>query len=142
LAPIASGAIFLTGWFTGTTDLDPGTGTYSVSSNGGNDGFLAKLIEFDDTGINELARTGGSLGIYPNPANELVTIMCGSGLFGKRAVIELFDITGKRVQSELVPALGAMQPLRLSPDLKEGLYLLLVRVDGQAPKSARVVVRR
>jgi hypothetical protein len=142
VCPSGTGAIFLTGWFTGTTDLDPGTGTYSVSSNGGNDGFLAKLIEFDDTGINELARTGGSLGIYPNPANELVNIACGSGLFGERAVIDLFDATGKRVQGEQVNALGALQPFSLSGDLKEGLYLLMVRVEGQAPKSARVVVRR
>jgi hypothetical protein len=86
--------------------------------------------------------SGDDLRVYPNPSNDVVNIVCGAGLFGERAVIEVFDATGKRVHGELVNALGALQPVRIPAELKEGLYLLMVRVEGQAPRSARVVVRR
>lgn len=141
VCPSGTGAIYLTGWFTGTTDLDPGTGTLNVGSSGSNDGFLAKLTEYDDTGISE-GLPDAALPLFPNPAKDLVWIHCGTDLIGKRAIIEVFDATGNRVQSELVPALGALQPLRIHDELKEGLYLLMVHVDGQEPRSARVVVRR
>jgi hypothetical protein len=57
-------------------------------------------------------------------------------------VIEVFDATGSLVHAEQVSAFGALQPLDLSGDWKEGLYLVMVRVEGQAPKAARVVVKR
>lgn len=85
---------------------------------------------------------GDDLRVYPNPANDRVNIVCGAGLFGERAVIEVFDITGKRVYAEEVSHLQVLQPLELAADWKEGLYLVMVRAEGLAPKSARVVVRR
>lgn len=39
----ASGELLAGGFFTGTMDLDPGAGTYSVTSAGGNDLFILKL---------------------------------------------------------------------------------------------------
>jgi hypothetical protein len=92
--------------------------------------------------LDESADEGDDLRVYPNPANDLVNIVGDAGLFGERAVIEVFNATGKRVHGELVNALGALQPVRIPAELKEGLYLLMVRVEGQAPKSARVVVKR
>jgi hypothetical protein len=82
------------------------------------------------------------LRVYPNPANDLVNIVCGAGLFGERAVVEVFDVTGKLVYAEQVASLMALQPVGISAEMKEGLYLLMVRVEGQEPRSARVVVRR
>jgi hypothetical protein len=35
--------VLYAGWFTGTVDLDPGPGTQTVTSNGGNDAFLVTL---------------------------------------------------------------------------------------------------
>ncbi|MBK6891908.1 MAG: T9SS type A sorting domain-containing protein [Flavobacteriales bacterium] len=79
---------------------------------------------------------------FPNPAHDRVNIVCGADLFGKRGVIEVFDATGKRVQAEQVASLKVLQELELSSDRKEGLYLVMVRVEGQAPRSARLVVSR
>lgn len=91
----------------------------------------------------ESANTGGdNLRVYPNPANDRVNIVGDVGLFGERAVIEVFDITGKRMHAEEVPHFMALQPLDLPADWKEGLYLVMVRVEGKAPRSARVVLRR
>lgn len=86
--------------------------------------------------------TGDDLQVYPNPANDRVTIVADPSFFGARAMIEVFDATGSRVHAEQVNYLGALQPLDLSREWKEGLYLVMVRVQGQAPKAARVVVKR
>jgi Secretion system C-terminal sorting domain len=85
---------------------------------------------------------GDALRVYPNPANELLNIVADASLFGQRAVIEVFDATGSRVHAEQVNYFNAVQPLDLSSEWCEGLYLVLVCVEGQEPRSARVVVRR
>ncbi|HOY28116.1 MAG TPA: T9SS type A sorting domain-containing protein, partial [Flavobacteriales bacterium] len=92
--------------------------------------------------LDESAGEGDVLRVYPNPANELLNIVADPSLFGQRAVIEVFDATGSRVHAEQVSSFGALQPLDLSQDWKEGLYLVMVRAEGQAPKAARVVVKR
>ena len=79
---------------------------------------------------------------FPNPVNDRVNIVCGADLFGKRGVIEVFDATGKRVHAEQVNNFGALQPLGLSAEWKEGLYLVMVRVVGSEPRSARLIIRR
>ncbi|MBS1942196.1 MAG: T9SS type A sorting domain-containing protein, partial [Bacteroidetes bacterium] len=138
-----SGAIYLTGWFTGTTDLDPGAGSQSATSQGSNDIYLVKLVEANTTGISEL-QTGSGMGIelFPNPAKDRLNIVVDPSLIGQRAVIEVFNTSGTRVHAEQVNAFGALQTLDLSGEWPEGLYLVMVRVEGQAPKAARVVVRR
>ncbi|MBK9420395.1 MAG: T9SS type A sorting domain-containing protein [Flavobacteriales bacterium] len=76
----------------------------------------------------------GDLRIYPNPANDRVNIVCDAGLFGKTGVIEVFDITGKRVHAEQVNSLMAVQPLELSSIQQEGLYLVMLRLEGRRAK--------
>ncbi|MEO5571571.1 MAG: SBBP repeat-containing protein [Bacteroidia bacterium] len=39
----ASGNIYITGYFNGTTDFDPGTGTFNLTAAGGNEVFVSKL---------------------------------------------------------------------------------------------------
>lgn len=43
LAIDAQGNIYITGYFSGSVDFDPGPGTFSVQAQGGTDGFVAKL---------------------------------------------------------------------------------------------------
>lgn len=92
--------------------------------------------------LDESAGEGDALRVYPNPANELLNIMADPLLFGQRAVIEVFDAIGSCVHAEQVSFFSALHPLDLSPEWKEGLYLVMVRVEGQVPKAARVVVKR
>jgi hypothetical protein len=59
-----SGNMYITGSFTGTTDFDPGTGIYNVTSAGFGDAFISKL---DGSGnliwIKQLGGTDGDQGI-------------------------------------------------------------------------------
>ena len=139
----ANGAIYLTGWFMGTTDLDPGGGTVTAASAGSNDAYVVKLVENNEVGISERSSFDGSaISVFPNPTQGPLSIVADAALFGQRAVVEVFDATGSRVHAEQVNYFAALQPLDLSQDWKEGLFLVLVRVEGQAPRSARLIVAR
>ncbi|MCC6838538.1 MAG: hypothetical protein IT230_00120 [Flavobacteriales bacterium] len=46
---------------------------------------------------------------------------------------------GTRVHAEQVSAFGALQALEVPGEWAEGLYLVMVRVEGQASKAARVL---
>jgi len=54
-----SGNVYVTGWFIGTVDFDPGSGVDSHTSNGYTDVFLSKL---DSSGAFAWARTWGGSG--------------------------------------------------------------------------------
>ena len=86
--------------------------------------------------------TGDGLCVFPNPANDRLNIAIEEELLGEHAVIELYDATGKRVHAEQIASLQTNVALDVPTALREGLYLVMVRVEGRAPKSARVVVRR
>lgn len=136
-----------------------GGSAYGLVSDG-NVGVIAIWFNWEDDAI-YTARidSGGHLGpdnttgivdpdrsdalkVFPVPANDRVSIATDATMLGQRAVIELFDATGRRLHTEQVSALGALQSVDLSAELKEGLYLLMVRMEGQSPKSASVVVTR
>jgi hypothetical protein len=85
---------------------------------------------------------GDALRLYPNPASDRITIMNDASVVGKRAIIEVFDATGKRVQAEQASSLSALQEVDLASELREGLYLVMLRVEGQEPRSARLIIRR
>jgi len=55
----ASGNIYTTGWFYGTSDFDPGAGTYNLSSTGNLDVFIQKL---DALGNFVWAKSFGGIG--------------------------------------------------------------------------------
>ena len=86
--------------------------------------------------------TGDGLHVFPNPANDRLNISIEEALLGEHAVIELFDATGRRVHAEQFASLGANVVLDIPATLREGLYLVMVRVEGQELRSTRVVVRR
>lgn len=90
-------------------------------------GFVNDLLAANNSGIVETGSMNESAGsndlrIYPNPANDHVNIVANADLFGKRGVIEVFDVTGKRVHAEQVSNFAAFQPLDLSLEWKDGLY--------------------
>ena len=55
-----AGNIYVTGYFGGTADFNPGAGTFSLSSNGSNDIFVSKL---DSSGNFEWAVSAGASGL-------------------------------------------------------------------------------
>lgn len=104
---------------------------------------LCVTVDVEDVDAETSARvTGDGLHVFPNPANDRLNITMDNTHFGKEAVIELFDATGKRVHAQVVSSVAGNVLLDLPGSMREGLYLVMVRVEGQAPESARVVLRR
>ena len=51
------------------------------------------------------------------------------------------DHRRKQVHARTVPSLASNVVLELPTDLREGLYLVMVRMEGREPKSARVILQ-
>lgn len=66
----------------------------------------------------------------------------GEAHFGSEAGIERFDATGKRVLAQVVSAVADNLVVELPACLRDGFYLVMLRMEGHSPKSARVIVRR
>lgn len=76
------------------------------------------------------------MGIHPSaPAG----ITCYGDVLQLTACI---NATGTEVLPAHMEPFGALQALELPAELKDGLYLVMVRAEGQGPKGARMVVKR
>ena len=76
------------------------------------------------TGINEL--TNSSIDVYPNPAKDALHIMMDAALVNK-AIIEMYDATGKLVTSEKI--VNSQTVINLN-SFATGIYTLRVVSDG------------
>lgn len=137
-----SGALYVTGWFTGTTDLDPGNGTVSAASAGNFDGFLLKLHEADVTAIDESSSGQEDMILYPVPARDRITVLLQEGLIGERGVIQVVDATGKCVRNEPVPSFGTDLTIELPPGSAEGMYQVVITTAGSTLRQARFLLLR
>lgn len=136
----ASGDIFMTGSFQGTVDLDPGPGTNNIVTTGLRDVLVLKLGG-GAAGITDAPLERG-YSVFPNPASDRVLIEVDMALLGQRAVIELYDATGRRVQAEQNRTITPLMQFDLPMELREGVYVLMLRAEGRTPQVARVVVKR
>ncbi len=93
LYPTAS-ELCMVGVFSGTADLDLGPGVYNVAAEQGSDPFFAC---YDITGLalgtSESSMIDEPFAVYPNPANDVVTLR---GI-GANAPVEIFDALGQRI---------------------------------------------
>lgn len=94
------------------------------------------------TAIGESTATLQGIALYPNPARDHMALMVDGTLTGKHAVIQIFNASGTSVQVVRVNTLGAVQWIDLLPSLAEGMYQVMVNVEGQAPRGTRVIVER
>ena len=86
--------------------------------------------------------SGDALFVFPNPAHDKLNIRIDDTLAGERAVVELFDATGRRVFGEQV-MLGSMNlEVEVPGSLNSGIYQLILRVDGRMPRYSRVYLER
>jgi hypothetical protein len=70
IAVDGSGSVVTAGLFAGTDDFDPGPGTANLTSAGGHDAYVSKLVVSDTTWV-DFAFTGSESGSELNPFNTL-----------------------------------------------------------------------
>lgn len=118
------------------------SGSYTVvltATNGCGTDTATAMIPFT-VGIEETI-SSANVSVFPNPANDFVNVyLAGSG---ENIVIELFDMRGKLLQhnepGKVTP--GTNVTLNLS-NYDEGLYLLIIRREGETPAVVNLVVKR
>jgi len=88
------GQCYVAGGYSGTIQFD---NSISLTSNGGEDVFLAKIDKVEGVIKNPIVKKpdNGQIIIYPNPATGTVTIWCSKDLLGSQ--VEITDINGKSV---------------------------------------------
>lgn len=91
-------------------------------------------------GIVEIKTPGPQLSIFPNPAENLITIK--DSRFENAATVDLriFDFTGKMVAKKQILSNGELQMMEVS-DLKSGIYFLVVRFD-EISATGKLIIQK
>lgn len=126
IAVNANEDVYVTGYYNGTVDFDPNSGTVELTSFGNTyDVFILKLStnsnEIDENSVLE------DLTIYPNPCAKNLIISTDEQL----SSIEIYSISGELVQTESENTFSI-------ESLPLGMYILHVKTDNGA-KSVRFV---
>ena len=88
----------------------------------------AILIEGNDTttGINELTNINEQINIYPNPANDNLTIDLKGYSIKDKTTIGLYNITGELIKTQFIKS--KLTQVNIS-DLSKGVYIIKVTND-------------
>ncbi len=121
---------------TQTIDLSNYTGSVRIAfrliSNDKNIGFLDNVkILGSALSINEV-ENNASFGVYPNPANDFVTISDANG-----AEVKVIDMLGRTLISKVVKSTNETISIN---DLQTGMYMIQIVKDGQT--SSQKLIKR
>lgn len=98
-------------------------GSNVYTSNGGSDGFTVSFsIENNTTGISDSQESVKNVIAYPNPTNGATTIKLQNE---NEALLELIDITGRKIMNLKVPSYSNSVQIDLS-NLNSGFYQLVI----------------
>ena len=124
IATDANGNVYVTGYYIGTVDLDPGEGILNLISNGAADIFVQKFSQLVD-GIDENNFFNG-VSIFPNPNEGVVNIDLGKL---KGVSIKVFNICG-----QLVEIIDPYKCENISFDIKgsSGMYFIEVISENKS----------
>jgi len=79
--------------------------------------------------VNGTVGSNNAISIYPNPAKDKIVVENKAG-FSKDALVEVFDITGKKVIATTTPS-GSIVEINVK-HLSSGMYMLKLNNDGNA----------
>lgn len=107
-------------------------GTYTVTLTTGNvagTGEMTKteyILVQEALGTNENA-LGDAVKLYPNPTEGIVTIQLNDEA-GKNVLVEVYDITGRKVSSQAAETTGANQNIELNLSQFNGEQVFIVKM--------------
>lgn len=96
----ANNSVYISGYFNGTTDLDPQPSSWALTSLGQDDGYIVKFSQ-SGVGIEEAA-AHNQLTAFPNPTNGSVTITGADVSNG--GTIRVLSMTGAVLKQEQLVA--------------------------------------
>lgn len=125
----ATGNVYTTGYFSGTSDFDEGTGVSNIISSGGLDCFVHKMSQ-GVTGIKQNIITD-AFSACPNPTKDKLTVV-GLSL---KAKLYLINTLGEIIYSG--DCTSSSLELNLENYTSGVYYLIIQREDGQ--KTVKII---
>lgn len=117
--------IYITGWFNGTTDFDPGIGTCNLTTTGIEDVFVLKLGK-TPTGFEEIINAN-CFKIYPNPSKNQINIKVSSSSL-RDSIFTIADQSGKTlVTGKLIDEDSKID----ISSLPNGIYLFQIGINTE-----------
>jgi hypothetical protein len=102
---------------------------------------LSKSSQVRNLVKNSVKPTKSLLKVYPNPAQDFITIEYNTNIDKANVVVELSDESGRKVYSQqLVRQLDAI--ILNTRNFKSGNYLVKLVVDNKTANSAKIVIAR
>lgn len=87
------------------------------------------------TGVLSLTESGG-ITVYPNPANDHITLQLNNILPGTNYILRINSITGKMMQEKIIDVIDANQEFVIPTDnLAGGIYLVTLSGSNYIYKS-------
>ena len=80
------------------------------------------------------------VGVYPNPANNSITVSYMLNDFSDNITIEIKDITGKTILSKTSNSMQASIEFN-SAFLRDGMYFIQIYADKKLVTSSKVVIQ-
>lgn len=100
--------------------------------------FSARFKAGEPLDISEVEVVNESMLVFPNPAGDRISLIFEAKNHGK-AIIEIFDLSGRRLISEALAATAGENRINMGFSLPEGLYLLTLKMDQQVLQQKLVV---
>lgn len=134
IAEDASENLFLTGYFTGPSDYEPGPGVYTLNSKlNSNDLFILKMNQKSTIGISGNTLQN-DIGVFPNPSHNLFNIDFGD--LYTDAEIKIENILGQEVNNLKYTNTRMIQ---ISLNQVPGIYFITIQLPDGLTKVFKVV---
>jgi hypothetical protein len=132
IAVAPSSAVYTTGWFKETADFDPGDREYNLTSKGGVDIFINKLIQ-PTNGIKE-NKVISNFTVYPNPTNGIFKLINRN--LASNVTIEVYNCLGavvyKQIDAKPVQTIDLTQ-------LINGLYFVKITGANKMMETQKII---
>jgi len=133
------GYIYVTGWFSGTIDFDPGPGIYNLTTTKAFDVYVVKL----DGGTPAMADNSNvTINVFPNPVFNSATISFSLSQ-SSRVSARIFDAIGRTVAVPIdgsYPA-GNNTVVWNAPRFSAGVYFLKIQTESEVQTKKLVLIR-
>ncbi len=139
----ANNQLYVTGFFTGTADFDPGVGILNISTIGQEDIFINSVqVASPSVGVSENS-SENIICVYPQPANSQIHINADFTEFSfQSTTLELFDINGQQVFAQQFAANKKFRTQIETTEFPSGNYLLRLKSENEILGSKKIIITR